>query len=165
MGRELLLQRRETDLVRLDQRVVADMKKTATRRHRLRVESSVGQLLGEWDPVRLQRVLSNLLSNATKYSPAGGEILVSVDVGTNDGASMATVQVMDQGLGIPEADLPHIFERFYRGRNVMALTAGAGIGLSGVKQIVEQHGGRVEVESVEGQGTTVTVVLPVRPPS
>jgi signal transduction histidine kinase len=72
---------------------------------------------------------------------------------------------MDQGLGIPEADLPHIFERFYRGRNVMALTAGAGIGLSGVKQIVEQHGGRVEVESVEGQGTTVTVVLPVRPPS
>jgi signal transduction histidine kinase len=164
MGRELFLQRREMDLVSLAQQVVADTKRTTTRRHRLRSESSVKQLTGEWDPVRLQRVLSNLLSNAIKYSPLGGETLVSLDVITDEEGSMASIKVADQGLGIPEADLPHIFERFYRGRNVLALTAGAGIGLSGVRQIIEQHGGKVEVQSVEGQGTIVTVLLPIRRP-
>jgi signal transduction histidine kinase len=131
----------------------------------VRVESSVSRLLGEWDAERLQRVLSNLLSNAIKYSPAGGEVVIRLDVASQDGGSVASVRVTDQGLGISAEDLPHIFERFYRGRNVLSLTAGAGIGLSGVKQIVEQHGGTVEVESAEGQGTTVKVSLPTHPTS
>ena len=110
--------------------------------------------------LRLQRVLSNLLSNAIKYSPAGGEIRVLVRHISEDGTANAIVSVADQGLGIRAADLPHIFDRFYRGRNVLSLVGGAGIGLSGVKQIVEQHGGSIEVESEEGRGTQVTVVLP-----
>jgi signal transduction histidine kinase len=79
---------------------------------------------------------------------------------SEDGTANAIVSVADQGLGIRAADLPHIFGRFYRGRNVLSLVGGAGIGLSGVKQIVEQHGGSIEVESEEGRGTQVTVVLP-----
>ena len=164
MGRELVLQRRTIDLISLAQNIVDDLKNTA-RRHHLRVESSVGELVGDWDKVRLQRVLSNLLSNAIKFSPAGGEVVVSIDSISQDGTPRASIVVRDQGIGIPEADLPHIFDRFYRGRNVISLIEGTGIGLSGAKQIVDQHGGSIEVESVEGHGTTVTVILPIKPPS
>jgi signal transduction histidine kinase len=69
--------------------------------------------------------------------------------------------VADTGLGIPAADLPHITERFYRARNVEGKLPGTGLGLAGVRQIVEQHGGSLSLESHEGLGTTVTVRLPL----
>jgi signal transduction histidine kinase len=73
----------------------------------------------------------------------------------------AKVTVTDQGIGIPEVDLHHVFDRFYRAGNVDRTTTGSGIGLAGVRQIVEQHGGLIEIHSVEGGGTTVTVMLPI----
>jgi signal transduction histidine kinase len=158
MGRDLALQKRPTDLVALAESTVRDFKRT-TKRHQLRVESVDKELTGEWDPVRLQRVVSNLLSNAIKYSPKGGEVVVSLARIGPDGEAWAELRVTDHGIGINEADLPHVFDRFFRGRNVGLEMSGSGIGLAGVKQIVEQHGGSISIESEEGQGTTVTVLL------
>ena len=76
---------------------------------------------------------------------------------------MLTVQ--DRGIGIPAADLPRVFERFERGRNAVGRIGGSGIGLAATRQIVEQHGGTIEVESREGRGSTFTVRLPLTPPS
>lgn len=75
----------------------------------------------------------------------------------------AVLAVQDQGLGIPAADLPQIFERFYRGKNAAGRTRGTGIGLASVRQIIEQHGGTITVVSEEGKGSIFTVRLPLRP--
>jgi len=107
----------------------------------------------------LERVLDNLLSNAVKYSPAGGDITVQVSRET--GSGFAVLTVADQGLGIPVDDLPYVFERFRRGTNVVGQIAGTGIGLAAVRQVVEQHGGRVTVTSQQGHGSTFTVRLPL----
>ena len=74
----------------------------------------------------------------------------------------AVVTVADQGVGVPAADLPHVFERFHRGTNVRGI-AGSGIGLAGAKVIVEQHGGMLDIESAERMGTTITLRLPLHP--
>jgi signal transduction histidine kinase len=106
-------------------------------------------------------VLTNLLQNAIKYSPAGGEILVTVQREDDS----AVLGVRDHGLGIPAADQPHIFERFRRGANVRGSIGGTGIGLAGVRSLVESHGGTVGFESQEGSGSTFRVRLPLRSPA
>ncbi len=110
------------------------------------------------DPVRLEQVMSNLLVNAIKFTPAGGAI--SVEGALEDG--MAHLRVTDTGIGIPAEQLPHIFERFQQlGRE--RVSGGLGLGLAVVKGIVELHGGRVAAESPgPGQGSTFTVWLPLR---
>ena len=113
-------------------------------------------MTGDWDGGRLSRVLNNLLSNAVKYSPGGGEIVVRV----SSDSGWAIVMVEDHGLGIPAADLPHVFEPFHRGGNAVRSIGGAGIGLASVRQIVEAHGGSVEVSSRVGEGSTFIVRLP-----
>jgi signal transduction histidine kinase len=105
-------------------------------------------------------VLDNLLENAVKYSPRGGS--VEVAIGSEDGT--AVLRVADRGEGIPAADLPYIWERFRRGRNVEGRIPGTGIGLAGVKRIVELHGGTIAVDSQVGVGTTLTVRLPLAAP-
>jgi signal transduction histidine kinase len=160
MGRALILRRQRTDLVAMA-RTVADQLKQRSKRHRIRVDAAMPEIVGDWDDVRLLRVFSNLIDNAIKYSPRGGEIAVSLGRITQGGAALASVAVADNGIGIPEVDLPHVFERFYRAGNVAPNMHGTGIGLAGVKQIVEQHGGSIEVKSEEGIGTTVTVLLPL----
>jgi signal transduction histidine kinase len=100
--------------------------------------------------------VANLLANAIKYSPSGGDVLISVDVEDR----WAVLAVRDDGMGIPASDLPHVFERFHRGSNVARLS-GTGLGLAGAKDIVEQHGGTISVMSTEGRGTTVVVRLPL----
>jgi signal transduction histidine kinase len=112
-------------------------------------------------------VVSNLLSNAVKYSPAGGSVDVVVDRFDDAGKRWATVRVVDRGIGIAEKDRARIFEWFGRGKNaIRAGVQGIGIGLAGARRIVEQHGGSMEVESEENQGSTFTVRLPLdlRPP-
>jgi signal transduction histidine kinase len=112
----------------------------ADARQRIRVQTHQPRLIGLWDPVRLARVVENLVANAVKFSPDRGEVTLEVE---------------------PEADQPHIFERFRRGANVVGRIAGTGIGLAGAWQIVQQHGGSIEASSQEGRGSTFTVRLPL----
>lgn len=156
LGRPVVLSRRETDLVALV-RTAIDQYASVSEQHTIRCETDLSELTGQWDGDRLERVVANLLSNAVKYSPAGGEIVVGVHAA--DAAAVITVS--DFGIGIAEADLQYIFERFQRGANVQPSMAGAGIGLSVVKEIVEQHGGAVSAERRASGGTTFTVRLPL----
>jgi len=113
------------------------------------------------DEVRLRRMLDNLLSNAIKYAPSGGPITIAVDtVMDRDGIWWGAISVTDEGIGIPPQDHPHLFERFHRGSNVGAI-AGSGIGLAGVRQLADQQGGQIDVESSLGCGTTMTIRLPL----
>jgi signal transduction histidine kinase len=105
----------------------------------------------------LERVLAHLLSNAIKYSPAGGQVLVEVAREQD----CARLSVTDGGLGIPKADLPHVFERFRRASNVGGHIAGSGLGLAGARDIIEQHGGTISVSSQEHRGSTFVVGLPL----
>lgn len=113
------------------------------------------------DPARMRRVIDNVVNNAMKYSPQGGKVSVVVD-GDVEQERSALIIVSDRGIGIPAPDLPYVFERFHRGSNVDAIS-GSGIGLSGVRQLVEQHNGEITIASTEGVGTTVTIRLPVAP--
>lgn len=109
------------------------------------------------NPVRLRQLVANLLENAITFTPPGGEI--NVLAGAEDGQII--LRVSDNGIGIPPADQPYVFDKFYRGSNAPPESPGVGLGLSIVKSIVESHRGRIWVESTLGQGTTFTVVLPV----
>ena len=126
-------------------------------------DNSVGPVVGRWDANRVMRVLENLLANAIKYSPAGGVVATRVSREGQGANAVGIVSISDAGIGIPADDLPHIFERFHRGRNVQGRIAGTGLGLWGSHRIVERHGGTIEIASVEGGGTTVTVRLPLQP--
>ena len=112
------------------------------------------------DPQRIGQVVANLVANAVKFTQRGGS--VSVDVApTPDGAR---IEVVDTGVGIDATELPHIFERFYRGsRANEARGSGSGLGLAIVRSIVDMHGGAVEVESRVGKGSRFTVTLPRDP--
>lgn len=112
------------------------------------------------DPQRVGQVVANLVGNAIKFTPPGGSVAVSLEP-VREGARL---QVRDTGVGIDASEIPHIFERFYRGsRANEARGSGSGLGLAIVKSIVDMHGGRIEVESRVGTGTTMTVILPRRP--
>lgn len=152
----LRIQRRPLDLVWLARQVVEELRPTAAD-HTLMFSADGGPMLVSGDEVRLVQVLQNLVGNAIKYSPAGGEI--GVDVGRR--GAEAHVRVVDQGLGIPAEALPNLFRRFYRVESLQEQVSGMGLGLYIVHEIVALHGGRVEVESVEGQGSTFHVFLPL----
>jgi heavy metal sensor kinase len=116
----------------------------------------------EVDRVQIERMLSNLLSNALKFTPPGGEVRVAL----RRLPQSAEIRVEDTGCGIPEEHIPHIFERFYRVPTQETGTnpeKGLGLGLSFVAWIVKAHGGRIRVDSAPGQGTRFTVWLPASP--
>jgi PAS domain S-box-containing protein len=108
------------------------------------------------DEKLLQQAVSNLLTNAFKYSPEGSTVFLELAQETDQ----AVIKVKDSGIGIPQADQPHLFDMFHRAGNVGTIT-GTGLGLAIVKRAVEAHGGLVEVESSEGIGSTFTVKLPL----
>ena len=151
--------RQPTDLVALARDCITEYAQTTVLD--LTLSTTAETLIGAWDAARLERVLANLLTNAIKYSASGGAIRVTVAYDPADEA--AVLVVADQGVGVPAADLPHLFAPFYRGSNVAQRTAGTGIGLFGARAIVEQHGGTLQLASTEAVGTTVTVRLPLRP--
>jgi two-component system NtrC family sensor kinase len=109
------------------------------------------------NPVRLRQMVANLVGNAVKYTPKGGKIAVRA---RSEGGQII-LQISDNGPGIPAADQPYIFDKFYRASNVAGDTPGTGLGLAIVKSIIENHQGRIWVDSGAGQGTTFTIVLPV----
>jgi len=109
------------------------------------------------NPIRLRQMLDNLVGNAIKYTPEGGDITIEMEAQSEQ----VILRISDNGPGIPPADQPHIFEKFYRASNVPKGVSGSGLGLAIVKSIVESHQGRIWVESMPGQGATFTVVLPL----
>jgi PAS domain S-box-containing protein len=112
-------------------------------------------ILAERD--ELERAFTNLVENAIYYTPSGGRVQIE----TSAIESEVVLRVKDTGIGIPEKDLAHIFDRFFRAENARSFDpGGTGLGLAIVKKVVEQHQGRVEVSSVMGEGTTFTVRLP-----
>lgn len=124
----------------------------------VRLGSELEDAVAEVDPVRIRQVVTNLLSNALKFTPAGGTVRVEL---RRRGAE-AILRVSDTGPGIPSDELPHVFERFFRGRGARA--GGSGIGLTVARELVLAHGGEIAVESEPGRGTTFTVRLPVALP-
>lgn len=108
------------------------------------------------DPIRLRQMIGNLLENAVKYTPSGGQVCLEA----NSEDSQIILRVLDDGPGIPPSDQPYLFDKFYRASNIPADVPGTGLGLSIVKSIVDHHNGRIWVDSQMGEGTVFTVVLP-----
>jgi two-component system phosphate regulon sensor histidine kinase PhoR len=151
----------DVDLVKVVQQTVERLRLFAERQGlRLVVEvpGAVSPVRGDED--RLGQVLVNLLHNAVKFSPNGGDIVVGLTQGEGD----VTVWVRDPGIGVPRTDLDRIFERFYKvDRARVRGRGGTGLGLSIARHVVESHGGRIWVESVEGNGSTFLFTVPVSP--
>jgi signal transduction histidine kinase len=156
-GRPLELHPQETDLVALVREAVLRHEGVSDA-HRLRVDvdAATPSLVGSWDAVRLERVIDNLLSNAIKYSPAGGDVTISL---RREG-DWAVLAVEDRGIGIPDQDLPHIFERFRRAGNVVGRISGSGLGLAGARDVVALHGGSIRAENVAAGGARFVIRLP-----
>lgn len=133
----------------------------AEHRHVLSVklDEDLPQITADKD--RIEQVLLNILTNAIKYTPDGGKILVRA--GSN--RSHVAISVRDNGIGIPKEDQPHLFERFYRVEKSRTTGAGGtGLGLAIAKELVEAHGGHIKLVSAVGRGTELTVILPIRTP-
>lgn len=144
------------DLNSFCQRLVTTYRVTANKHHNLSFMPS-NQPRNSWiDPKLLRQILSNLLSNAIKYSPQGGTIRLTL---TYQGSN-AIFLVQDEGIGIPPEDQKHLFEAFYRARNVDTIE-GTGLGMAIVKRCVDLHRGEITVESQPGVGTTFIVTLPM----
>lgn len=151
------LERAEVDVAQLAAAVV-DNWRTQTEKHRFALDFPAGFPCVLGDEERLRQVFNNLISNAIKYSPDGGE----VRVGGWREADEATIYVADQGIGIPESEQGNLFQRFYRvDSSLRRSTQGAGLGLFLCRTIVEAHGGRIWLRSEPGKGTTVFFTLPL----
>jgi CheY-like chemotaxis protein len=151
----------EVDLSVLVDAVVADFR-AQTHNHDIVFHRAPAPVLVEGDQERLEQVLVNLLQNALKYSPQGGHILVTV----GHAGTQARVSVQDPGIGIPKDEQPKLFQRFFRAANATTRNySGLGIGLFVSHEIVERHGGRFEVQSDVGAGSTFTFYLPLSTPA
>ena len=142
---------------------VAEIMRGHTQRHALKVLRSREPVWMEADPDKLDQILINLVSNAIKYSPDGGDVIISL----SETPDAIVLSVKDSGVGMTAAQSSHIFEKFYRVSEEdspvgdrLARVEGAGIGLYLTRARVEAHGGRIQVESVAGSGSTFTVTLP-----
>jgi signal transduction histidine kinase len=152
----LRLQPEPTDLVGLVSAVVRGFEAEASRRGvALRMDPSSEEIEVDLDPLRIRQVLTNLLSNALRHTPAGRAITVNVAKAAETGIS---VTVADEGEGIAAEDVPRIFDRFYKSE----ASRGSGLGLTIAKRLVAAHGGDISATSRVGQGTTVVFTLPSR---
>jgi two-component system phosphate regulon sensor histidine kinase PhoR len=149
----------EVDLPELLHSIMRDWEKRFAARQLKSHLNFPGNLpLLQADENRLQEVIYNLLDNAVKYSKPGGTVFLRAEIE----GERVRISVADEGVGIPEADLPRIFERFYRADKARSRElGGTGLGLAIVKHIVQLHGGTLEAKSEPGKGTTISVLLPV----
>jgi two-component system OmpR family sensor kinase len=154
---EIKLDRRKMDLSEVVSEV-AEMIQPLADARKITLETRLPSAPMEGDAERLSQVAANLLTNAILYNRDGGRIEASVQIKGND----VLFRVFDTGVGIPEADLPHLFDRFYRGDPSRGLSPGHGLGLAIVRSIVEAHRGTIRVASQLNQGTTFEVSLPRR---
>ena len=153
----LTLQKESTDLGVLVNDAVASFSADAAERNiTLNVDAASELPLIDVDPVRIREVLTNLISNALRHTPAGGRVAVAA----SSKSDSIAVSVSDTGSGIAAADLPKIFDRFYKGRS----SRGSGLGLTIARNLVVAHGGTIHADSKEGNGTTVMFTLPIEGP-
>ncbi len=165
---QLALQHQPVNLVALVEELREQFEMTGEDRDiRIHVDLPATAVV-QGDRIQLERLITNLVTNAIKYSSPGGLITVAIQ----PSADAVVLLVEDQGIGIPAADIPHIFDRFYRVRNRDPISpadpeaeTGLGLGLSFVAWIVKAHGGSIQVESVVGQGSRFIVSLPAVPNS
>lgn len=157
----LVLQLRIVDVADILTDVVEHLEPSIAERVHYRASCSVAPRANV-DVPRAVQVMNNIVGNAAKYSPAGSPIVITLE--THDGC--AVIAVRDDGIGIPGAELPLLFDRYVRAQNAMAHAPGLGLGLYLSRAIVEGHGGRIWAESPgPDRGTTVFVELPLLPPS
>jgi protein-histidine pros-kinase len=153
---QVMLECAEVDLVDLVQTCAARAQELSPC-HCVHLQAPAQPVVGWWDAGRLEQVLQNLLTNAIKYSPDGGEILVRIEALEEE----VRLSVVDRGLGIAPEARPHVFESLFRSREAGASgIPGLGLGLSIVRNLVEAHGGQITVESELGRGSTFAVTLP-----
>ena len=149
------------ELVQLDVLLLysLDMLQGQIKTKRIKVETDIAESLPamQANPIRLRQVLDNVVGNAIKYSNKNGEVNITIKAEDDQ----VILKVTDNGPGIPAQDQAHIFDKFYRGKN-MDKQQGSGLGLAIVKSIVDAHQGRIWVESTEGQGSSFFIVLPVK---
>ncbi|MFC1893611.1 ATP-binding protein [Chloroflexota bacterium] len=155
---QLKLNLAPTDTVELVRRMVSNYEINALEKNvRLELEEATQIPEIRIDPVRMEQVISNLLTNAIRHTPSGGSITVAIS--SYEGG--LAISVADNGEGIAPEDLPHVFERFYRsGSSRARKEGGTGLGLAIVKQMVEAHGGNVRAESEAGIGSKFSILLP-----
>jgi signal transduction histidine kinase len=157
MGIELKME--PVDLREMVSVIAEDFRSQAgVKQQALSISVNDAPMLVNVDIARMKQVLRNLIGNAVKYTPPGGQVFVSAEAHDR----VACFRVQDTGIGIPPADLPFIFDKFYRVQSDATRDIeGSGLGLAIVKAIIDQHHGQVEVESKEGQGTCFSVSLPI----
>ncbi|MEO0852821.1 MAG: HAMP domain-containing sensor histidine kinase, partial [Cyanobacteria bacterium J06648_11] len=141
-------------------RALDDMQLLAGERHVLAFSFQGSSGTAWLDEQLLRFILSNLVGNAVKYSPEGGTVSLQASC---DGTTAQFI-VRDEGIGIPSSELGQVFDSFFRGSNVGSV-GGTGMGLSIVRKCVEMHHGKLEIDSVEGEGTAITILLPACPTS
>lgn len=151
------------DIAKLLQVVVATLRPLAESRHvSLSFTEGTDDIEVTADEAKLEQVFTNIVANAIKFTPEGGRVGITSSVSDSEGGGLALVKIADNGLGIPEHDLPHIFTRFYRASNATsAAVPGSGLGLAIAHDIISRHMGRLLLDSTLGSGTTVSVELPV----
>lgn len=129
----------------------------SARGHKLTFDGAYGPVIIRGDKIRIEQILINITSNAIKYTPDGGRISLRL----HDLGDRAEITITDNGVGIPEEDIPHLFERFYRVEKARSSDkGGTGLGLAIAKEFAVAHGGDIRVSSIVGKGTTFTVTLP-----
>lgn len=150
----LELRREEVDARRLLHEV-EELFRDTSETHTLEVQAPAEPVAVSCDPLRMEQVLTNLVSNATKYSPDGGLVTLRVDARDDE----VVLTVRDQGVGIAADEVAHVFEPFHRAHSLRPDVPGAGLGLSLVRRIVESHGGFLRVVTAPGEGSTIEVHL------
>lgn len=158
---KLVLKPRRFGIKRMLEEIIGDVQGIAQRKSiQLDIKAGPGEYLVTGDPDLLERAVINLLSNALKFTPKGGSIRIALDSAPNE----TIITVTDTGIGIPADKLGSIFDRFYQVEGDLTRRhGGTGIGLALVKEVVERHEGRVNVESQVGKGTSFSIILPERP--
>lgn len=137
-------------------RDVLKLVEPAAARKEIKIKLDGGNSVIHGDREGITEVLTNVVENAIKYNRQNG----NVDIDVSENAEWGIVTVRDTGIGIPAEEVPKIFDRFYRVDASHGQTAGSGLGLSIVKAIIEAHGGKIDVESAVGQGSTFRIFLP-----
>lgn len=151
----LKLAKAPTDLAEIAREAIASFQAQAEAAGvTLRLEADPGLPPAEVDPERIRQVLNNLVSNALRYTPAGGTVRVRCSAG---GADQVVLSVEDTGPGIPAEDLPRVFDRFYKSKD----SRGTGLGLAIVRSLVRAHGGEISASSTPGDGTSIRFTLPL----